>query len=119
MMPRHEPHNQRHELAGPISPGRKRIWRTIRMMGVEGFKIRDVIALAEVRRKAVEKFLRPLVLAGYLRAERGGPARIYFMLRDTGPIPPRVNAAGLVLDLNTEVARDRARHAELIKELRR
>jgi hypothetical protein len=90
----------------------------MRMMP-QGFQARELIALAAVRRKAAEKFLRPLARAGYLRAEGGGSARRYSLLRNTGPIPPRVSATGVVLDVNTEIARERAHHAELLKEIRR
>jgi hypothetical protein len=94
------------------------MWRAMRMMP-QGFQVRELIALAAVRRKAAEKFLRPLARAGYLRAEGGGSARRYSLLRNTGPIPPRVSATGVVLDVNTEIARERAHHAELLKEIRR
>jgi hypothetical protein len=106
----------RRELAGKPSQARVRIWRAMRMLRA-GFKVGELIAIAGVRRKAAEKFMLPLVRAQYLRAAYRGPARRYWLIRDTGPIPPRVVGAG-VLDLNLEIARDRTRHAELIKEIR-
>ena len=69
------------------------------------------------RRKAAEKFLLPLSRQGYLRSEGSGCARRYWLIHDTGPIPPRVMGKG-VLDLNLEILGARTRHAELIKEIR-
>lgn len=49
-------------------------------MKPQGVLVREVIETVSVRRKAREKFFHPLVRAGYLRAERSGPARRYFLL---------------------------------------
>ena len=81
----------RRELSGAASHARLRLRRGLRIAGPEGVQVRDLIALCAVPRKCDEKFLRPLAHAGYLRAERGGPARRYFLVRDTGPLPPRVS----------------------------
>lgn len=110
---------RRRELAGALSPARIRMWKGMRIMRREGFAMRELIALAAMRRKACEKLLRPLVRAGYLRAEESGPARRYFLLRDSGPIPPRVSETGVVLDVNAAIADERKHHAELLKEIRR
>jgi len=85
------------------------------------FQVRELIALCRVPRKTVEKFLRPLARSGYLRATGGGPARRYTLVRDTGPVPPRVRSDGreVVLDLNLEIVREREHHAALLKEIRR
>ena len=109
---------QRRELAGALSPARVRMWKGMRMMR-QGFAVRELIALAAVRRKAAEKFLRPLARAGYLRGEGSGPARRYFLLRDTGPVPPRVSESGVVLDVNAAIADERKHHARLVSEVRR
>ena len=92
------------------------MWRAMRMQR-EGFKIGELIALAGVPRKTAEKFVRALARAAYLRFEGGGHTRRYWLVRDTGPIPPRVVGKS-ILDLNLEIARERARHAELIREIR-
>ncbi len=109
----------RRELAGKPSQAHARLWRAMRMQQT-GFTPGELIALCAVPRKGVEKFVRGLTRAGYLRAERGGPARRYVLLRDTGPMPPRVSrdGRGVVLDLNETIARDRARRAELVTEIR-
>jgi hypothetical protein len=107
----------RRELAGTPSPQRARMWRMMRTMP-DGFAVRDLIAVAEVRRKAAEKFLLPLTRAGYVRAEKAGCARRYVLIRDNGPIAPRVGRSGQVVDVNAEIVKDRARHARLLTEIR-
>lgn len=111
----------RRELAGGPSMARHQMWRAIRMMRAEGFAVSDLISLCGVRRKAAEKFLLPLVRSGYLAASGGGPARRYVLIRDTGPIAPRVSHRGdrVVLDLNEEIARERHAYAALLDEIRR
>ncbi len=109
---------ERRETAGPVSQPRIKLWKAMRMSGAAGFQVRDLIALTGIeRRKMIEKFVRPLYRAGYLRAERGGCARRYWLVKDTGPTPPRVSATGVVLDANAEVADLRKLHARKLKEI--
>ncbi|MGA6973509.1 MAG: hypothetical protein WBY93_17925 [Candidatus Binatus sp.] len=105
----------RRALAGAPSDGRERMWQAMRLQ--PAFRVQELIGLCGVKRKAAEKFLRPLVRAGYLRAEGAGPARRYALIRDTGSVPPRAGRSG-VFDVNEAIARDRARYVELIKEVR-
>jgi hypothetical protein len=95
------------------------MWRAMRMMH-SGFHVRELIATASVKRLAAEKFVRGLTRAGYLRAERGGPARRYVLLRDSGPCPPRVSrdGRGVVLDPNVEIEGLRKRYSEILREIR-
>lgn len=111
-MPRRMP---KRALAGVPSEGRDRMWRAMRMQ--PAFRVQELIGLCGVRRKAAEKFLLPLVRAGYLRAEGAGPARRYMLIRDTGSVPPRAGRSG-VFDVNEAIARDRARYVDLVKEVR-
>ena len=111
-MPRRMP---KRALAGVPSEGRDKMWRAMRMQ--PAFGIRDLIGLCGVRRKAAEKFLRPLVRAGYLRTEGSNHSRRYVLIRDSGPVPPRAGRSG-VFDVNEAIARDRARYVELVKEVR-
>ena len=111
-MPRRMP---KRALAGAPSDARDKMWRAMRMQ--PAFRVQELIGLCGVRRKAAEKFLLPLVRAGYLRAEGAGPARRYMLIRDTGSVPPRAGRSG-VFDVNEAIARDRARYVELIKEVR-
>jgi hypothetical protein len=91
----------------------------MRMMR-NGFHLREMIAVAGVKRSAARKFVRGLTRAGYLRAESASKARRYFLLRDSGPCPPRINRAahGVALDPNLEIERLRKRHDELVQEIR-
>jgi hypothetical protein len=107
---------QRRELAGALSPARARMWRAMRML--KCFTVRELLAMAAVRRGAAEKFLRGLSRSGYLRGEGTGPARRYTMLVDTGPTPPRVGVAGISIDLNVELAEARKRHTAMLKDIR-
>jgi hypothetical protein len=95
------------------------MWRAMRMMR-SGFHMREMIATAGVKRSAAKKFVRGLARAGYLRAESAGKARRYFLLRDSGPCPPRINrdAKGVALDPNLEIERLRKQHSELLQEIR-
>ena len=102
-------------LAGMPSAARDRMWRAMRIQ--PGFRVQELIGLCDVPRKAAEKFLRPLVRAGYLRAEGAGPARRYMLIRDSGPVPPRAGRSG-VFDVNEAIVRDRAHYVELLKEVR-
>jgi len=95
------------------------MWRAMRMMR-DGFRVREMIAVAGVKRPAASKYIAGLAHGGYLRSQGGGPARRYFLIRDSGPCPPRVGreAHGVALDPNLEIERLRKRHSELVQEIR-
>jgi hypothetical protein len=107
------------ELGGMPSNAHARMWRAMRAQR-SAFKMRELIAIAGVKRIAVEKFIRGLTRAGYLLAERRGPERCYTLIRDTGPCPPRVSrdGRGVALDPNLEVESLRERHRQLLCEIR-
>jgi hypothetical protein len=109
----------RTQLGAKFPEGRKRIWRAIRMQR-EGFSLREIMALAGAKRPAASKYVAGLSHGGYLRSEGRARARRYFLLRDSGPFPPRVGRAahGVALDPNLEIERLRKRHSELVQEIR-
>jgi len=91
----------------PVAPkrsGRYRAWRSMRML--KRFQIANLVATAGIRDNNAIKFVLGLERAGYLHCEvpcrsgvRMGGA-VYTLIRDTGPVPPRVNPDGSVVDFN-------------------
>lgn len=86
---------------------RTRMWRAMRML--RGFTVPDLEATAEVRNSHAAKYVRALVNGGYVRirqAKRNGTAgghAVYQLVRNTGPLPPRIGKHG-VQDPNLDPA---------------
>lgn len=87
---------------------RARLWQAMRML--RSFTQGDLVATAEASANHVCKYLSALVRAEYLRVVQprrsgvaGGEAH-YRLLRDTGPLAPRIGKSGL-LDPNLTPAR--------------
>jgi hypothetical protein len=105
-------------LGTKFPEGRARMWRAIRMQR-GGFSLREIMALAGAKRPAASKYVAGLSHGGYLRSEGRARARRYFLIRDSGPCPPRVGRdARMKLDPNIEIQRLRKRHSELVQEIR-
>lgn len=92
----------------PFGPKLQRIWQSIRRN--PNFSVVDIAAFAtipeeEVTMEEVQKYIRMLLDAGYVRqtvaARRGeGPAR-YKLVKNTGPRPIEARRITVTLDLNT------------------
>ncbi len=93
--------------AYPLKPheGRYRIWAAIR--SYPRFTAREIAAISEAHIENVKTYLQALVKAGFLRItpHPGGTPADYELIRDPGPIAPRVNRRRAVLDLNAELSR--------------
>lgn len=95
----------------PLSPtsGRQRIWNALRVL--RKFTSAEVMATSEQGEDAIKKYLKALLDGGYLRIgtpKREGVAgghRGYVLIRDTGPLAPRVSNDGLVDPNLTPAAR--------------
>lgn len=77
------------------------MWASMRAL--RRFVVAEIEATAETQRKATEQYVRALVAGGYVRCvqpqRRGGKAgsaAVYQLLRDTGPLAPRVGKGGLL-----------------------
>lgn len=93
-----------------VNNGRYKIWQTMRLLkkNGSGFTAADLMAAAEVGEANVGTFLRGLLRYGYvavtrekISGKRAGD-RVYRLVKDTGPMPPRLfrDGAGLY-DPNT------------------
>ncbi len=110
---------QQRDLAGAPSAARGRLWHAMRMN--RQFRIAELIALCAVRRKAAEKYLAALIKGGYVRVEerkRGCKGSVYTLIRNSGPFPPRAGRGAAVFDPNDAITSERARHADLIAQIR-
>jgi hypothetical protein len=70
------------------------------------FTLPDVVATAEIGPANARKYITSLVNAGYLRiviekqeGKKGGHA-VYLLVRDTGPLAPRLQSDGYTYDPN-------------------
>ena len=88
--------------AYPMKPheGRYRIWAAIR--SYPRFTVPEIAAIAEADPTNIRTYLQALTRAGYLRMTRtrGGKPANYELIRDPGPLAPRVSGKLEVLDLN-------------------
>jgi hypothetical protein len=90
--------------AAPKRSGRYPAWRSMRMF--RRFQIKALIATAGIGENNAIKFVLGLERAGYLfcdlpcRSGIGMGGAVYALIRDTGPLPPRVNPDGSVVDFN-------------------
>ena len=109
----------RRELAGGPSEARERMWRAMRVL--RQFRMRELLQVAEVPRKAAEKYLRGLTRANYLRVTehaRGCDGNLHTLIRNTGPFAPRIGRKGLLaLDPNLEITRIRELRANLMAQI--
>lgn len=109
----------RHDLAGAPSEVRRRIWASMRMSAA-GFRITQIAELTSVARKRVERYVNALQRAGYIAIvgapKHGWQGQTYRLVRDTGPVAPRVER-GAVFDPNMAIAEERARRGKLLAEL--
>lgn len=87
---------------------RMRVWQSMRIL--RRFTIADLICAGEVTRNHVEGYVRHLVRANYVRVVQprrlgvaGGDA-VHQLVRDTGPLAPRIGKQGL-LDPNLQPAK--------------
>lgn len=84
---------------------RARMWQSIRQL--RRFSTADITSTAEVGAAHAQKYLRALCRAGYLRcvkqrdSGRTGGHAAFQLLRDTGPLAPRIGKTG-ILDPNIE-----------------
>ncbi len=95
--------------APATSGGRYRLWQTMRLLKKSGtaWTIRQLAALAETGPDNARRFVRVLVDRGYVAVTR--PKRegvllgdaLYRLIRDTGPLPPRIRVDGGLYDPNT------------------
>ena len=83
---------------------RDRAWQSMRIM--RRFTLPDLMATAEISHDNAKKYVRGLVLSGYVRVvverasgRKGGHA-VYQLLRDTGPRAPRLQTDGRTYDPN-------------------
>jgi len=110
-----------HDLAGKPSELRRRVWASMRM-SPGGFRITQLAELAAVARKRVERYVNALQRGGYVEIvgtpKHGWQGQTYRLVRDTGPIAPRVERS-VLLDPNIVIAEERTRRARLLAELRR
>ena len=89
-----------------VGNARYRVWRSMRIL--RRFIVPDLIATAEAGESNVQRFVKALLLAGYLRVSKPkregskGGHPIYQLVRDSGPNPPRVRVDGTVFDPNTD-----------------
>ncbi len=78
---------------------RHRIWQSMRIL--RRFTLADLIASAESTRTNTQKYVQQLRAKGYVRviqARRSGfPGEdaVYQLVRNTGPLPPRIGKQGL------------------------
>lgn len=83
---------------------RDRIWQSMRIL--RSFTIPTLMATAEASETNVMRYVRGLLAASYLyvvkprdSGRRGGHA-VYRLIRDTGPIAPRLQRNGTTYDPN-------------------
>jgi hypothetical protein len=83
---------------------RDRAWQTMRIL--RRFRLPDVVATAEIGAANARKYITALESAGYLRTvvekqngRKGGHA-VYMLVRDTGPLAPRMQSDGCTYDPN-------------------
>ena len=89
------------------APALQRVWTSMRVM--RRFTTGDLITTAEAGETAVQKYVKALHQAGYLRLQtarvsgRPGSRDIWALVRDTGPLAPirRRDGSG-VYDANTQ-----------------
>jgi hypothetical protein len=92
---------------------RDRVWTSMRVL--RRFTIPDLSATAECHRDNVRKFLKTLTGAGYLRVvapRRSGVKggyQVWMLIRNTGPVAPRLQSDGRLFDPNLHVVVE-ARH---------
>ena len=113
--PGRRPKSQPRVSKPPSKPNdRSRMWSSMRIMRV--FTAQDIAATAEGDDRAARAYIKALQQAGYVRVEREttfevGSYTSYRLLKNTGPLAPRLRADGkslLDLNRNEEVPRVRA-----------
>lgn len=89
---------------------RDRAWQSIRILRV--FSLPDLVATAEIGEDNANKYVRGLERAGYLLRVRekrngckGGYA-VWRLMRDTGPVAPRLQTNGATYDVNEHELRE-------------
>lgn len=95
------------DLSRAVTAGnaRYKIWHSMRIL--RRFTAAGLIATAEAGESNVQRYVKALRLAGYLRVTRAkregvkGGHPIYLLARDSGPNPPRVRVDGTVDDPNS------------------
>lgn len=83
--------------------GRTRMWTAMRIG--RRFTAQDVAAAAEAPLRSTRKYINALIRVGYVRMVKAttgsvGDYSIYQLLKDTGPLAPRIHNDGSVLDPN-------------------
>ncbi len=95
--------------AGKPPIARSRIWRSMRVL--RRFHGADLAAVAEAGLQNTLNYVSQLVAAGYLRKVKTETPRhgvegraIFALVKDTGPLAPRIAHDGTVTDLNVAEA---------------
>lgn len=94
--------------AARIDTARYRAWQTMRLMRKAGraWTVRELAALAEAGKRGINVYVRGLARHGYLQqaaGPAGGPGAAgasWRLVRDTGPMAPRLRRDGGLLDPN-------------------
>ena len=86
-------------IAPPSDSERQRMWNTMRQLRA-GFDTADLEATADVSRNHAMRYVLALEAGEYLiqtkaAVRRPGQRATYRLVRNTGPVAPRVTAAGL------------------------
>ncbi|MEJ1402533.1 MAG: hypothetical protein RPU61_03315 [Candidatus Sedimenticola sp. (ex Thyasira tokunagai)] len=85
---------------------RDRAWQSMRIL--RQFTIPDLMGTADMGKDNARRYIRGLVLAGYLivsRKKRNGHKgghEVYRLVRDTGPRAPRLQTDGRTYDPNEQ-----------------
>jgi len=80
----------------------QKVWNYIRRN--RSFRIGDILILCGIKHNYLQKYIRFLELAKYVRRENGSKPysnREYILLKNTGPLAPSMNQYGLY-DFNTK-----------------
>lgn len=95
---------------------RDKAWSSMRIL--PQFTVPDLVATAEIGESNAGKYVQGLAVFGYLRiiqpkaeGRKGGHA-VYKLIRNTGPLAPRLRTDGWVYDPNTGDVRQPAGGAQ-------
>ena len=93
-------------IAVTVGNARQKMWRSMRIL--RRFTAAEIEATAEAGTSNVQRYVKALLRAGFLRIARPkregvkGGHPVYQLARDSGPKPPRVRVDGSVYDANTD-----------------